>query len=150
MGQPTDPPSGALSLLFQVVRQVVQREFKDLKLTPEQQLAYSGFRSAATPPNLMAYKAKPLAGVWATAPYLHNGSVPNLYQLLLPPGRRQRTFYVGSRTFDPKRVGLLTRKSPGAFLFDTGLPGNSNAGHTYGTDLTDEQRWDLLEYLKTL
>jgi mono/diheme cytochrome c family protein len=150
MGQPTDPPSPALSLLVQVVGQVVLREFKDLKLTPADQLAYSGFRSSAPPPNLLAYRAKPLAGVWATAPYLHNGSVPNLYQLLLPPAQRKRTFFVGSRKFDPKHVGLSVEKVAGAFLFDTGLPGNSNAGHMYGTDLTDEQRWDLLEYLKTL
>lgn len=150
MGQPTDPPSPALPLLLQVVGQVVQRQFKDLKLTPEQKLAYSGYRSSEHQSNLLAYRAKPLAGVWATAPYLHNGSVPNLYELLLPPARRKRTFFVGCRKFDPTLVGLSTEKVRGAFLLDTGLPGNSNAGHTYGTGLTDEQRWDLLEYLKTL
>lgn len=150
MGQPTDPPSPALSLLVQVVGQVVRREFKDLRLTPEQQLAYRGFRSSPHPPKLLAYRAKPLAGVWATAPYLHNGSVPNLYQLLLPPAKRKRTFFIGSRNFDPRHIGLSQEKLPEAFLFDTGLPGNSNAGHGYSTDLTEEQRLDLLEYLKTL
>jgi len=128
---------------------VTLRQFKDLKLTEEQQLEYTGFRSSSQPPNLLAYRAKPLAGVWATAPYLHNGSVPNLYQLLLPPAQRKRVFFVGSREFDPKHVGLSMERIPGAFLFDTGLPGNSNAGHPYGLNLTEEQRWQLLEYLKT-
>jgi mono/diheme cytochrome c family protein len=104
--------------------------------------------------NDLAYKARPLDGIWATAPYLHNGSIPNLYQLLLPAGQRVKTFYVGTREFDPVNVGFKTEKTDGAFLLDTSLPGNSNAGHdstAYGTDkLTDEQRWQLVEYLKTL
>ncbi len=102
--------------------------------------------------NGLFYKARPLDGIWATAPYLHNGSVPSLYQLLLPAKDRVKTFYVGTREFDPVNVGFVTDQRDGAFAFDTSLPGNSNAGHdTYGTDqLTDEQRWQLVEYLKTL
>lgn len=100
-----------------------------------------------------AYKARPLDGIWATAPYLHNGSVPNLYQLLLPAAERDKTFHVGSREFDMVNVGFDT-KTPGAAtsLFDTSLPGNSNAGHdSYGTDkLNHDQRMQLVEYLKTL
>jgi hypothetical protein len=100
----------------------------------------------------LAYKARPLDGIWATAPYLHNGSIPNLYQLLLPVKDRDKQFYVGSREFDSKNVGFKSDTVPGAFLFDTTKPGNSNAGHdTYGMDaMTDEQRWQLVEYLKTL
>jgi mono/diheme cytochrome c family protein len=100
----------------------------------------------------LQYKARPLNGIWATAPYLHNGSVPNLYQLLLPSEQRSKTFPVGSREIDPKNIGF--RSDEGPFTFDTSLPGNSNRGHegpTYATDrLTDEQRWQLVEYLKTL
>ena len=98
-----------------------------------------------------SYKARPLNGIWATAPYLHNGSVPNLAQLLLPPAQRMTQFYVGSREFDPTNVGFITTQTPGAYLFDTTVAGNSNAGHAYGTDaLTPTQRLELLEFLKTL
>ncbi|MEQ1528782.1 MAG: di-heme-cytochrome C peroxidase [Methylococcales bacterium] len=102
------------------------------------------------PKNLLAYHARPLDGIWATAPYLHNGSVPNLYQLLLPPSARQQSFYVGSHDFDPKTVGFRSKQGKPAFKFDTSLPGNLNTGHHYGTDLTDSERWDLIEFLKTL
>jgi hypothetical protein len=94
------------------------------------------------------YKAAPLAGIWATAPYLHNGSVANLYQLLLPASQRLPTFRVGSREFDPSNVGFdLTA---GTFEFDTSAVGNNNKGHEYGEQLTDEERWQLVEFLKTL
>ena len=100
---------------------------------------------------LMAYKARPLDGIWATAPYLHNGSVPTLYALLQAPADRPRTFSVGTRVFDPKNVGYATLpQAPGnSFAFDTSLPGNSNKGHDYGVGaLTETERLELLEYLK--
>ncbi|MGI9228381.1 MAG: di-heme-cytochrome C peroxidase, partial [Gammaproteobacteria bacterium] len=99
---------------------------------------------------LLAYKARPLNGVWSSAPYLHNGSVPNLYELLLPVARRSQQFYIGSWDYDPVKVGYLQQAQPGAFLFDTGVPGNSNSGHEYGTALSEDQIWALVEYLKTL
>ena len=104
------------------------------------------------PPNLMAYRARPLDGIWATAPYLHNGSVPNLYELLSPPEQRSKVFYVGNREFDPYRVGFVSRPwhFKKAFRFDTRIPGNRNSGHLYGTELNFGQRLDLLEFLKTL
>jgi len=83
------------------------------------------------------------------APYLHNGSVPSLSDLLLPPDQRPKTFYVGNWEFNPAIVGYETA-SQTPFLFDTSVPGNSNAGHAYGTDLTNEDRKALIEYLKTL
>lgn len=105
---------------------------------------------AENAPPTLKYKAAPLAGIWATAPYLHNGSVPNLYELLLPSNERTSKFYVGSREFDAKKVGFKTEQAPGTTLFDTSLQGNSNAGHdTYGT-FNEEQRWQLVEYLKSL
>jgi hypothetical protein len=105
---------------------------------------------------LLAYKARPLNGVWSSAPFLHNGSVPNLYQLLLPAKDRVKKFYIGSMEFDPKNVGYDTIQVKESFLFDTSLAGNSNSGHEYGAGygglpaLTDEERWQLIEYIKTL
>lgn len=97
--------------------------------------------------NLEVYKAGPLWGIWATAPYLHNGSVPNLYQLLLPANQRFKKFRVGSREFDPVNVGF--DYTTGLFEFDTAVRGNGNSGHEYGTQMTEEERQQLLEYLKT-
>jgi hypothetical protein len=105
---------------------------------------------------LLAYKARPLNGIWSGGPYLHNGSVPNLYQLLLPAEQRDKNFYIGSWEYDPVNVGYSTKAVPGAFLFDTTLPGNSNSGHDYGTGydglpaLTDDEIWAIVEYMKTL
>lgn len=105
---------------------------------------------------LLAYKARPLNGIWSGAPYLHNGSVPNLYELLLPAAQRSKTFYIGSWEYDPVKVGYVDRFGPGAFMVDTNLPGNSNAGHEYGAGvdglapLGEAEVWALLEYLKTL
>ena len=97
---------------------------------------------------LKVYKAGPLNGIWATAPYLHNGSVPSLYQLLLPSRQRLATFKTGSRKFDSTNVGFDSENGP--FQFDTSVSGNTNVGHPYGTLLNDDERWDLVEYLKTL
>ncbi|MGI9275902.1 MAG: di-heme-cytochrome C peroxidase [Endozoicomonas sp.] len=120
--------------------------------------------------SLLAYKGRSLNGIWATAPYLHNGSVPTLYDLLLPVKRegdpedgeyRPDSFMVGSRVFDPDKVGFRTEGYKGTH-FNTVQRGNSNAGHEYAAGrtaqmdgsilpaLNAEQRRDLLEYLKTL
>jgi len=96
------------------------------------------------------YKARPLSGIWASAPYLHNGSVPSLSELLKPPPARVASFHVGSREFDPALVGLSTAEGANTMLFDTTQAGNGNAGHEFGTKLTDAEKADLLEYLKSL
>ena len=72
--------------------------------------------------------------------------------MLLPPAQRSKTFYVGSREFDPKNVGYETAKSDdNSFQFDTSLPGNANTGHDYdNAGLTDADRWALVEYMKSL
>jgi hypothetical protein len=109
-----------------------------------------------TPNDLLAYKARPLYGVWATAPFLHNGSVPTLYDLMLPPGERPKRFYAGSREFDPEKVGFVTDQGPDDILpFDAvdglgnPIPGNSNAGHDYGNaGLTPADRWAIIAYIK--
>lgn len=96
------------------------------------------------------YKARPLDGIWSSAPYLHNGSVPTLHELLLPPAQRSRQFQVGDREFDPEQVGFVRVSNAPHSLFDTALPGNDNSGHLYGTALSVQERRDLLEYLKSL
>ena len=98
-----------------------------------------------------AYKGRPLNGIWATAPFLHNGSVPSLYELLLPsqckggkvPGKtcRSQTFTVGNRELDSINVGFVqdedpTKRNPELFVFDTSLQGNSNGGHEYAAGVT--------------
>jgi|CXWL01.1.fsa_nt_gi cytochrome c553 len=127
----------------------------------------------------LAYKARPLNGIWATAPYMHNGSMANLYQTLLPyaesecetsfpDAKRETSFYVGSTVFDPKKVGFESNQDGNHFLFKTvdekgvPIPGNSNKGHsgntftkTRGEDgqwrcFTDDERYQLIEYMKTL
>lgn len=140
----------------------VQSSLKNGYYTPDSTV--SPFASA------MAYKARPLNGIWATAPYLHNGSVPTLYDLLLPKRRpgdpaggeyRTDEFMTGSREFDPEKVGFKTSGYQG-FLFRTHIWGNYNEGHEYAsgrTPLPDgsilpalnrEQRLDLVEFLKSL
>jgi len=105
---------------------------------------------AALDQNPDYYKARPLSGVWSSAPYLHNGSVPTLVELLKPPADRVARFYVGSREFDVQNVGVVVDNATNAAQFDTALPGNSNAGHTYGTALSDADKLNLIEYLKSL
>ena len=108
---------------------------------------------------LLKYKARPLNGIWATPPYLHNGSVPNLYALLSPVGDRPKTFYLGNREYDPVDVGYRTEELPGGSKLDTSIRGNSNTGHEFnngsgkgiiGPLLSPDERRALIEYLKTL
>jgi hypothetical protein len=109
-----------------------------------------------------AYKARPLDGIWATPPYLHNGSVPSLYALLSPTPEKDRpkSFCLGNRAYDPKTVGLNTAACPsGTSLFDVTKPGNSNVGHEFrdgprgkgviGPALSDPDRAAVIEFLKT-
>ena len=67
--------------------------------------------------------------VWATAPFLHNGSVPTLYDLLSPVAERPKKFWLGSLDFDPAKLGYASHRQTGLFALDTSLKGNSNAGH---------------------
>jgi len=106
----------------------------------------------------LQYKGRPLDGIWATAPYLHNGSVPTLADLLKPESQRPDKFFVGNREFDPKNVGFSTAKADGAFEFDTSKPGNRNTGHgAYRPkgggephEFSEAERMALVEYMKTL
>ena len=79
----------------------------------------------------LGYKARPLDGIWATAPYFHNSSVPNLYQVLQPADCRDKQFYLGTTKFDPVKVGYQTDEFYGAFMMDTTRSGNRNTGHEF-------------------
>ncbi len=93
----------------------------------------------------VCYKARSLNGIWATGPYLHNGSIRTLKQLI--SGKRDKTFKIGSREYDTEELGF---KNAGEFLFDTTLPGNSNAGHPFGFRLDEPMVEAILKYLKTI
>ncbi len=95
----------------------------------------------------------PLDGLWLRAPYLHNGSVPSLTDLLEPAAQRPTRFWRGYDVYDPVRVGFVTSGPEAERLgtfFDITRPGNSNDGHPYGTDLSPADKRALIEYLKTL
>ena len=107
----------------------------------------------------LAYKVRPLNGIWATPPYLHNGSVPTIDALLSPASERPAKFYLGNREYDPVKLGYRTEELSNGFEFDTSLPGNSNRGHEFSDDkrdgvigpkLSPEDRKALLEFIKTL
>jgi hypothetical protein len=107
----------------------------------------------------LVYRAKTLNGVWSSAPYLHNGSVPNIYELLSPVAERSSKFWLGSYDYDPKKLGFINAKVSGGFLFDTSIPGNGNEGHEFtnkkgpgviGRLLSVEERFDIIEYLKSM
>lgn len=148
-GKPMGSDIPGPDIISLVLSGIINRRYQELKLPLEEQEKWNGYRD-----NLLraceAYPSRPLAGVWANAPYLHNGSVRTLYQLLLPASEREKTFFTGDVEFDPVNVGYLSTELRGAFKFDTTLTGNSNAGHEYGTSLSHEERMDLIEYLKDL
>ncbi len=98
------------------------------------------------------YANLPIDGTWARAPYLHNGSVPTLWDLLQPIAQRPTRFYKGYEVYDPVKMGFISEgkeAEAAGYLLDTTGAGNSNQGHLYGTDLTDDEKWDLIEFLKT-
>ncbi len=95
-----------------------------------------------------------LDGIWLRSPYLHNGSVPTLRDLLNKPAARPKSFYRGYDVYDRENVGYVStvaaENGKEFFLYDTSLPSNHNGGHLYGTDLAKQDQDALLEYLKTL
>ena len=109
--------------------------------------AFTHFRA------INAYVSVPLDAIWIRAPYLHNGSIPYLADVLEVPEKRTKVFYQGYDVYDPVRMGFLA-EGPEAAHWGTQLatakPGNSNQGHLWGTDLAPEQKRALLEFLKTL
>ena len=166
------------SIALMIVVDRASRKWMEDRNIPEiDRAALWGARKNCPNPNIAKvrhYRARPLNGVWATAPYLHNGSVPSLYWMLRPAAERPRQFCIGSRDFDPKQVGFRVSAgeapvcSKGETLFSATNPdgsaihGNSVSGHSLegtpgpgkpgviGRPLTEDERYDLIEYLKTL
>ena len=150
-------------------REVIQlktliRALQNLDLSPEELASAHAYGPVYPEPNLplpalFAYKANPVEGMWSSPPFLHNGSVPNLYELLIPAKERSKVFYVG-RGYDPVKVGVDTTGKTGTFLFDTTQIGNSNLGHSFenggpskgviGRLLTEDERWALIEFVKSV
>jgi cytochrome c5 len=147
----------ALNMFGMIIR---DRYYTDRHFSQATRACYAGFDTLDLPQVVNAYKPRALEGVWATPPFLHNGSAPNLYELLSPVEERSKRFFVGRREFDPVKVGYVTSPAPGSsggFWLDTSKPGNRNTGHEFrngyrpgviGPGLTPAQRMDLIEYLK--
>ena len=146
-----------------VTKGMANNFFQKVGLSPEQRIEWSGYRdpSDAAVRDLAVYKARPLNGIWAVAPFLHNGSIPNLYELLSPQSERTTDhFWLGNKQFDPLKVGYDTAELKGGYLYKVKAPGNSNAGHEFkdgpkghgviGPTLSPVDRWALVKYLKSL
>jgi mono/diheme cytochrome c family protein len=139
-----------------VTSAVREQAYKDAKIPPSYWPQYDGFgrKNVVTAP--CGYKARPLVGVWATPPFLHNGSVPTIFALL--SDSRPATFRVGTTEYDPVRLGFVDATGSNAMTIDTSIAGNSNTGHWFTDDrarpgrigraLSVTERYALIEYLK--
>jgi hypothetical protein len=157
------PVGLALSYFGTMIR---EQAYRDLGIPPSRRDTLDGFGIADLPQVVAGYKPRPLAGIWATPPFLHNGSVPTVYDLLSPVAERPATFAMGSREFDPVRMGLKQPASGRWFTFDTSRPGNYNTGHEFnagyvewtpgsppqggliGPLLSHDERMAIIEHLK--
>jgi len=144
--------------LAYVIQASVEYEYTTHDVSPQERDRLNGYR-----PNCVqagqGYKARPLNGIWATPPFLHNGSVPTLWDLLSPENERPKSFCLGLREYDVKKMGYVTDCAPGTTRVDTSIRGNLNTGHAFqagtgkgiiGPALSPEDREALLAYLKTL
>lgn len=156
------PVGSALSYLGTMIR---DQAYADARYTQAERAERDGFGALDLPQVIPGYKPRPLAGIWATPPYLHNGSVPTIYHLLSPFDERPKTFRVGSREFDPVHLGLSVAGDD-YWLFDTSKDGNHNTGHEFsrnfdeskigepsqkgliGPYLSPEDRLAIIEHLK--
>jgi cytochrome c5 len=155
---------------------IKNRFYADYGVDYATQQCLEGFGALDLPQEIAGYKPRPLEGVWATAPFLHNGSVPSLYEMLLPPDKRTKEFFVGRREYDARHVGYVTEPdadgNDDGFWLDTSLKGNFNTGHAFaadaaswakhkadpkanplpkgviGPEFTDDERYQIIEYLK--
>ncbi|ATH82142.1 cytochrome c [Pseudomonas sp. KHPS1] len=151
--------SSAKALAY-ITAYVENRAYQDAGISPRQRWRMDGYGLSIGVQEKRGYKARPLDGIWATPPFLHNGSVANLFELLSPVYERQTRFWVGNFEFDPVRVGYRSEAFPGGFLFDTRVTGNGNGGHEFrdgcrqqgviGRALAPDERLAVIEYLKVL
>jgi hypothetical protein len=148
----TDGKAPVAALLSLSGTSIIKTFFAKNSTSLAEQYRYLGYRESRSPSiaQLTTYKARSLNGVAFTAPYLHNGSVASMYELLLPPSERLVKFYVGSQQFDPVELGFSTEQGPNTVLLDTTAVGNHNTGHEFGTDLNHQDRMAVIEYIKTL
>ena len=130
----------------------------------EQLFKYMGFGifdyPRTDPERLKNYKSRPLHGIWATPPFLHNGSVRTVYQMISPRSEREQWFWSGTKEYDPVDLGYRSLAVPGAAKYDTRVTGNDNTGHEFragcqsngviGPYLEPEQRRQIIEYLKAM
>jgi hypothetical protein len=161
--QNPDSPLNVLSLA--VLGSIVEHSFPptlpdptslaDARLLLPQLKSLDGaFHYESGAPVRGSYESRVLRGIWATAPYLHNGSVPNLAELLKPAAQRVAAFQIGP-TYDLDNVGLAVTQSMFPQVLKTTDctqldSGNSRCGHEFGTSLSEADKKALLEYLKTL
>lgn len=139
---------------------VEDRAYQEAGISGEERKQMDGYGLKIGVRELRAYKARPLDGIWATPPFLHNGSVPTIFQLLSPVPERAKEFYVGNFEYDPQFAGFQHDKFPGGFLFKTSVTGNGNQGHEFrdgcrqngviGRALSPDERLALIEYLKVM
>lgn len=142
--------------LIYVVDHIKAQAYRDAHIPASQWERYDGERTGDTVMPC-AYKARPLVGIWATAPFLHNGAVPSVYDLLSQT--RPSHPIIGNTEFDPKKLGVVQKQTPVTEVIDTTVTGDSNAGHWFTDDtarpgrigpaLSEEQKYDIIEYLKS-
>ena len=156
-------PTGIYNAMIR--SEIIETALKKRNLTEAELINLHGYRELPSPPAPDdVYKAAPRDGVWATPPFMHNGSVPNLYALLSPVNERPAKFYLGNREYDPVNVGYRYDRLENGFELDTRLRGNTNTGHEFNGDgskqnqkdgvigrlLTPQERRALVEFLKTM
>jgi hypothetical protein len=159
---------------FEIVQKVMAAYYRENDTPPDVQAVWEDRATRSSPefrtplrdydkyPDTQhrgVYRAKTLKGIWATAPFLHNGSVPTLYDLLLPAEQRPKTFELGTKEFDTVKVGFVQPGHPRyrlasgmqPFAYDTRQLGNWNTGHEWWfyPELDDEARYAIIEFLKT-
>lgn len=152
-------PISAGEGLFVVTEQVKNFQYAANKIPKEKWPEYDGYGWPNEVRGTCGYKARPLDGIWANPPFLHNGSVPSVYDLLLPAEERPAVFWIGNREYDPVKLGYVATEFPGATRIDTYSLGNSNKGHEFananrvgviGRALSKDERMAIIEYLKVL
>lgn len=157
-------PGAALSYVGTLIR---DKAYKEGRYTTAEQSDLDGFGTLDMPQVLRAYKPRPLAGIWATPPFLHNGSVPTVWDLLSTVEERPKQFRVGSREYDVEKLGLKAVGDP-YWTLDATISGNRNTGHEFsdkfgtfprewndrakdgiiGPRLTDDEKRAIIAHLK--
>ncbi len=148
LGMSKETPAYRLDVAINAIRKQL---YADHNVPPAEQEPDVSFAAPC------GYKARPLIGVWATPPFLHNGSVRTVFDLL--SDTRPDSFRFGSREYDPARLGYTEDEGPGTMVLDTSIAGNRNTGHWWTDDagrpgrigrrLADEEKYALIEYLKS-